>query len=201
MDDNDSRSTVRGRNLKATFRSEAEARDAAAALKSAGIDASVTFDTDEDRRTVMRAEMRDELESAVVGPGNVGPYTKSMMKGMVKWIPIATVVGAVLGAAIGILVTSSTSGAIISAIVGALAGATVAFSISGGLKSGEDREGAELDAEGGVTVGVRSDDESEVRRAAEILRARQPQRLDEVTPDGTPLGPSSDEKTHPVRGD
>ena len=74
------------RNLEATFENERQARQAADAARRAGLRVSVN--TERDIRAAVRSEMRDEVESMVAGPGNVGPFTKSMTKGVVVAVPV-----------------------------------------------------------------------------------------------------------------
>ncbi len=192
-------------NVEATFEDEAEANRAAEAVREAGVDGSVTVDRPEDKSAVLRAEMRDEVEGLVGGPGNIGPFTKSMTKGIAIAVPIGTAVGVVLGALVGLIPWGETLDLLprmlIGAGIGAAFGATTGFVIGGGLKTRIDREGEQFDAERGGTVGVHSDDPEAAERAAEVLESQAPKRVDRVRADGAPLGPSSEEKTRKLLGD
>ena len=191
------------RTLRATYRSRAEAERAAAAIKRQGFEPSI--DAPADERAVLRAEMRDEVESAVVGAGNVGPFTKSMTKGIVAGVPIAALIGAVLGALLGLIPWGSGLSTPLRVVlgigIGGFAGATVGFMLGGFVKSRQDREGeGQLDAEVGSVLSVKITTEDEGRRARELLASGDPMRIDE-TAHGVPVGPSSEEKAKPVSGE
>jgi hypothetical protein len=122
----------------------------------------------------LRQEQRDEVESTMVGAGNVGPFTKGMNRGMAVWVPISAIVGALLGLALAPLVMED--GVILMMIIGAVAGATFGF-VAGGFV-GSRRRG-EGDA--------RLDDPSVVRRQT----SPDPARVQEGQAN-TPVAPSSD---------
>jgi hypothetical protein len=122
----------------------------------------------------LRQEQRDEVESTMVGAGNVGPFTKGMSRGMSIWIPVSTIVGALLGLALVPLVMED--GVILMMIIGAVAGATFGF-VAGGFV-GSRRRG-EGDA--------RLDDPSTVRRQT----SPDPARVQEGS-SSPPEAPSSD---------
>src|SRR5918996_1653797 len=90
----------RGR-LVATYERPEDARRAMDEARRAGIEAVPGHAVD--RRGALRGEMADELESTVVGPGSVGPFTKSMSKGLARWVPLGTVLGVIGGALLGLL--------------------------------------------------------------------------------------------------
>lgn len=191
------------RTLRATYRTRAEAERAAEGIRRQGFEPSL--DESADERAVLRAEMRDEVESAVVGPGNVGPFTKSMTKGIVAGVPAAAVIGAILGGLIGLIPwgfgLSMPSRLALGIGIGGFAGAVVGFMLGGFLKSRQDREGeGQLDAEAGSIVSIRTTTADEARRARELLEAGDPLRIDE-TAHGVPVGPSSEEKAKPVSGE
>ncbi len=188
-------------NVEVTYETEEQARAAADAAREAGVDAAVSVGEPEDERAVLRAEMRDELESAVVGPGNVGPFTKSMSRGIALWVPMGSVAGLALGLVLAVLFWRTATGFVWTGIIGVVGGATFGFVVGGGFKPRADREGEELDAEAGVTVGVHASEASDAERAEEVLRGRDPKRVDRVDRSGHPLGPSSEDKTRPVGGD
>lgn len=129
----------------------------------------------------LRQEQRDEVESTMVGAGNVGPFTKGMSRGLAVWVPVSTIVGAVLGLALAPLLMED--GVILMVIIGAVAGATFGFSVGGFVGSRRRGEGD-----------ARLDDPSVVRRETSPA----PTRLDEH--DGTPpSAPSSDAAKRLVR--
>ena len=191
------------RTLRATYRSRSQAKRAAEDVRRLGFEPSL--DAAADERAVLRAEMRDEVESAVVGPGNVGPFTKSMTRGIVAGVPVAAVIGAVLGGLIGLVPWGSGLSTFLKVIlgigIGGFGGAVVGFMLGGFVKSRMDREGeGRLDAEAGSIVSVQATTPEEANRVREFLETGDPVRIDE-TAHGVPIGPSSEEKTKPVSGD
>src|ERR671914_217574 len=166
------------RHLEAGFRDEESARRAARALEQSDLDVSVTVDAAADRRRVAKAEMRDEVESMVAGPGNVGPFTKGMTKGIAAWVPIAIGAGIVAGLLLGWVVSAAFD---VPLPFGLLAGAAIG-------------------AAAGGAVGVHSKDPDELRRAEAELTRLGAMRTDFIG-DGGPIGPSSEEKRRPIRGD
>ncbi len=191
------------RTLRATYRNRAEAEHAAARIKRQGFEPSI--DEPADERAVLRAEMRDEVESAVVGPGSVGPFTKSMTKGIVAGVPIAALIGAILGGLAGLIPWGFGLGVVQRVVlgigIGGFGGAVVGFMLGGFMKSRMDREGeGRLDAEAGSIVSIPTRTLDEARRIREFLETGDPLRIDE-TEHGRPVGPSSKEKTKPVSGE
>ncbi len=191
------------RTVRATYRSPGQAKRAAESVRREGF--RPTIDGAEDERAVLRAEMRDEVESAVVGPGNVGPFTKTMTKGIIAGVPIAAFVGAIIGGLAGLIPwgfgQSTLLRVILGIAIGGFGGAVVGFMLGGFVKSRMDREGEGLlDAEAGSIVSVRTTSTVEAERVREFLETGDPIRIDE-TAHGAPVGPSSEEKTKPVSGD
>lgn len=190
------------RTVRATYRSRAAAERAAEGARKRGFRPSLDSETDE--RAVLRAEMRDEVESTVAGPGNVGPFTKSMTRGILAWVPMGALAGAVLGALLALAPwggwLSLGLRLVLGVAIGGFAGATAGFVAGGFVRSRRDREGQILDAEAGSIVSVRTTSPDEARRARELLEAGDPMRIDEAA-EGSPVGPSSKEKTKPVSGD
>jgi hypothetical protein len=194
--------TPTARNVEATFPSEHQAREAADAARQAGL--RVTVDSAEDRQAALRSEMRDELESVVAGAGNVGPFTKSMTKGLVVAVPFGLVVGALLGLLVGLIPLFGLDTSVrmwIGVGIGAAAGATTGFVVGGFLKSRLDREGEALEAERGVTVGIHADGEEEARRARQLLERKGARRVGVTDQSGAPVGPTSEDRARPVRGE
>lgn len=189
--------------LTATFEDRAAADRAAAAVREAGLDVSVSVGAEGDERAALDAEMRDEVEATVVGAGNVGPFTKGMTKGLVVWVPIATVAGILVGLLFGFLPwpdVPTTLRFIIWGIAGAFAGATAGFVIGGFAKPRELEEGEHLDAESGVVVGVHATRPEPLEAARTILERHGATRADAVGPGG-PRGPGDEDATRPVRGE
>ena len=191
------------RSIRATYEAEAAARRAVDAARRAGLTADIGGKADE--RAVLRAEMRDEMESAVVGPGPIGPFTKGMSKGIALWVPIGAVIGALLGLLLGVIPwgqgLSLGLRLVLGIVIGAGFAATVGFVAGGSVRPVTEGEGEKLDAEVGTTVTVRVGNDDESRRAREILERSNPLRIDETDDWGATLGPSSEEATRPVRGE
>src|SRR5919202_1826084 len=95
------RRTPSPRRLVAEFDSDTTARAAAAALHDAGI--ATDDDTASDEVAALRGEMAEEMQHTIVGPGNVGPFTKEMTRGIVGGTIIATVIGAVIALPFGLI--------------------------------------------------------------------------------------------------
>jgi hypothetical protein len=187
----------------ATYRSRSQADRAAEKVRKQGFEPSL--DAPADERAVLRAEMRDEVESAVVGPGNVGPFTKSMTKGIVAGVPVAALLGAVIGAIAGLIPWGFGQSLVLRVIlgigIGGFGGAVVGFMLGGFVKSRMDREGeGRLDAEAGSIVSVQTESTEEAQRVRRFLETGDPMRIDE-TAHGVPVWPSSEEKAKPVSGD
>lgn len=136
--------------------------------------------TNEREVNALRQEQRDEVESTMVGAGNVGPFTKGMNRGMAVWVPLSTVVGAVLGLIVAPFLLPESI--LWMVIIGAVTGATFGFVVGGFL--GPRRRG-EGDA--------RMDDPEVVRRET----SPDPERLDEH--DGSLPRAPSEEARHLVR--
>jgi hypothetical protein len=168
------------------FPDEQKAQQAAQAARRAGVDPSVIhIGTREAQVASLRAEMHDEVETSLMGPGNVGPFTKEQTRTMVP----ATVVGAIVGllialpfAAIGFGDWPLWGRMLIVAVVGVAVGSVVGFQIGG--MYGARRPEEPLAAERGVTIEI--DDAPESAVAA--LRDLEPLQLDAIDRDGRPLG-------------
>ena len=139
----------------------------------------MTRQASEKEVNALRQEQRDEVESTMVGAGNVGPFTKGMSQGMAIWIPISTVVGALIGLALAPLVLEDRS--VLMVIIGAVAGAVFGFTAGGFVGSRRRGEGD-----------ARSDDPN----VAPQETAPSSVRLEQDDP---PVAPSSDEAKHLVR--
>jgi hypothetical protein len=193
----------RGSRIVATFGTSEDARRAVEAARRAGFDAQPGGSGD--RRGAIRGEMADEVESTVAGPGSVGPFTKSMSKGLVRWVPLGALLGAVAGLLLGLIPWPGglELGArlLLGAVIGTFAGATVGFTAGGFVRPerrGEDRR--PLQAEAGSTVAVPVGSAEEAREARGLLERMGPDRIDETDAQGYPVGPSDPDRTRPVRG-
>jgi hypothetical protein len=180
------------------FPSEREAQEAARAAQRAGADPSVIRIGDRsDHVTSLQAEMHDEMEQSVMGPGNVGPFTKEMSKAMVP----ATVIGMIVGALVGLPFAAIHFGGLdawarilIVVLVGAAVGATVGFQIGG--MYGAKRPEEPLGAERGVTIAI----DDAPPGAIDALKAMHPIRLDTVEEHGRPTGTVTTEEPRGMRG-
>lgn len=191
--------SLKQHNLEVTAPDQGEARKTVDSLQESGVDAEITVDAEEDKRAALRADMRDEIEASVMGPGNVGPQTKGQTKGIVKWVTIFTAVGAGLLFVVGLLVWPSPTGLLASAAIGAAAGATFGYVMGGFLGPRKHSEG-HPDAESRPVVGVHADTPEEIEKAEGVLGDRDVSRADRVDAAGRPAGPPSKD-TRPVRGD
>jgi hypothetical protein len=172
--------------LVAVYGSERSARAAAAAARSVGASPDdIHVGATPDQIASVKGEMREEMDRTIAGPGNVGPFTPKMAKGMT--------VGAVLGALFGLVMALPLAivdfggwptwlRLIVVAVAGVAAGATVGWIVGGGF--GAERPDDPLAAEHGVTVSVPATPEIET-----ALVTAHPMRVDLVTDDGTPVRP------------
>ena len=187
----------------ATYERPEDARLAMDEARRAGFEAVPGHAVD--RRGALRGEMADELESTVVGPGSVGPFTKSMSKGLARWVPLGTVLGVIGGALLGLLPWPGglevVPRLILGAVIGGFAGGTVGFT-AGGFVRPERRHEDErpLEAEAGSIVAVPVAGPEEAGRARAVLERAGPVRIDETDAAGFPTGASDADRTRPVRG-
>jgi hypothetical protein len=192
----------RGSRIVGTFRDASAVREAAAAARREGL--AVREESRTDRQAALRGEMADELDATVVGPGNVGPFTKSMSKGLARWVPLGALLGAGAGALLGFIPWGDLSlglRLVLGAVIGAFAGATIGFTAGGFVRP--ERRGSDegsLEAEEGTVLTVLARDVEEARRARALLDGAGAVRVDEADSEGYPVGPSEQERTRPVRG-
>ena len=171
-------------------------RDAALAarerLAQEGIDRkTISIDGRADALMVADAEMKQEADGLVGGPGLVA--TESQSKGAGAGILLAGVIGAVIGAIVGAL-AFGTTGFIVCTIVGAVAGA-VFGGTAGGFVRSRTKENPRRSLEGyNVALGVHSDNVEDIERAEAVLRTTAPSRLERFnrgdSPHQVPLDPS-----------
>jgi hypothetical protein len=193
----------RGSRIVATFETPEDARRALEEARRAGFDARPGGAAD--RRGAIRGEMADELESTVAGPGSVGPFTKSMSKGLARWLPLGAVLGAILGLLLGLLPWPDGLDPglrmVLGAVIGAFAGGTIGFTAGGFVRPERGAEDQRpLETEAGSTVAVSVGSADEAARARRTLEGAHPVRIDETDSEGYPMGASEPERTRPVRG-
>ena len=184
----------REEHIVAAFDSDAAARRAAEAVERAGVDASrIRVGSDADERAELQAEMKEEMELSMMGPGNFGPFTKEMQKGMGAGMAIAIPVGVLVGIVVAALPIWGTAPSVdlwmrilIGAAVGAAGGATLGFVLGGGWKPAFSDEGEPV-ADRALTVAVATADRAEAERATATLREHGAARVDRVSPDGQPI--------------
>jgi hypothetical protein len=186
-------------NLEVTVTEKGQTAEVVETVRETGLEVQITVDAEEDKRAVMRADMRDEVEASVMGPGSVGPQTKAMTKGIVKWVTICTLVGSLSPVLVGLLAWPSTTALITSAAVGAAAGATFGFIIGGFLGPREHNEG-QTDAESNIVVGIHTDNPEDIEKAEHAVSELETTRTDRVSVTGRPVDePSKD--VRPLRGE
>lgn len=143
----------------------------------------------------LQDEMREEMEHTFAGPGNVGPFTKEMSKGLVRWTPVWTVAFMAVAVPLAFIPFAGLSFLTRLAIVEAVAlvtGSTIGFMwgmiVGAGRKGveGVDRRETDLAAERGIVVGA-TVDEGTAERVADAMAAAGPIRLDVSGMEGQPL--------------
>ena len=168
------------------FADEGRAREAAEAARRAGASPSVIRIGDpRDRVVALRAEAADELDTAVMRPGRVEPFTKEQTGAMVPWTIIFGVAGALLAlpfATIEFGDLPTWGRLVVLAIVGAAFGSLIGFQI-GGMYGARRSEGP-LAVESGVTVAIDVAPEP----AVDVLRSLHPLQLDAIDELGRSLG-------------
>ncbi len=203
---------LRKRNAIATFLDGKAARGAVGELRSSGVaHSAISLTPRSESEGVEYAEMRDEVEGFVAGPGVTA--TKSMTKGAAVGAITLGLLGAFLGLLIGLLWggmpgtrPGATQKILIALGIFAVTGGTIGVMLGGFLKPryrpDSDERGefedepvspatTPIPAMQGVSaetvVGVHLDDEAEFSRAVKVLEARHPERLDFVGQEGEAL--------------
>ena len=175
------------REAVGVFKDRRTAELAAQAARDAGAD-RVRVGVDADRILALRAEMREEIDHTVIGPGPIGPFTKEAGRRIAWVLPAWTVGGAILLLPLAFLPLhmSLPVRLILAAVVGAAAGATIGLILGGGfgMKGPEEPLGAER----GVIVSARTHDPAETERVTERMKELDPIRIDVATPQHDPTG-------------
>lgn len=170
------------------FRDTTTARAAADAVRRANLpQVSVELADHSDELAAIRGEMYDEMSHTIVGPGNVGPFTREMTRGLLGGIVLGGAIGAVIAAPLGLFAFGGLSlgvRLIVAAAIGALAGSAWGFFAGGAGRWEVAVEGRELATERGVTVGIWVRGNEARERASQILSDYEPIRVDQVTPEG-----------------
>jgi hypothetical protein len=166
------------RQVLAVFDDEQDARQAASALRRAGVGHDVRVGSRRDEQASLQSEMQEEMEHTFLGPGNVGPFTREMAKGAVLGTFGVALVGAVAALPFGLIDFGPElwQRLLIAAFVGGFAGATLGFVVGGGFAATGPAE--PLAAERGVTVSVTVAAGDEAERAARTLAERHAIRVD-----------------------
>lgn len=196
-------------NVVAAFEQRQRAEEAVDSLERGGIpraemDIRSPGAGDGDRRAESYAEMHDEVDGSFAGPSlfATGDQAKGALIGLVP----ASLVGAMVGLVVGLVWAMAGSAGsdafriLLPTIAFAVGGATAGFVAGGALKprlSGQRDDARAFDdartqAERSVLVAVHTDDEQRLERAAGVLRQMQPERMDFVHADGTPLPSQAD---------
>jgi hypothetical protein len=185
-------------NVIGVFPTRDDAWAAAEAAQRAGArPAAIRVASRDDNVRELQAEMLEEQEQSIMGPGNVGPFTREMQRAM---LPL-TIIGLVSGAVIALPLAAIEFGGFtwwgrlaLVAVVGGVVGAGVGF-LFGGMY-GARRPEEPLATERGVTVAIDDAPPS----AVDALRARRPLRLDAFERHGRPLRTiTTEEDEHPTR--
>jgi hypothetical protein len=167
------------------FPSEQRARAAADVARRAGADPSeIRIGDRGDEIRELHGQMRDEMEHTVMGPGNVGPFTKEMSAAMVPLTILFGIIGVVVAlpfAAIHFGGFPVWGRMLIVGVCGGAVGAVVGFQLGG--MYGARRPEEPLAVERGVTVAIDDAPQS----AIDALRAMHPIQLDTFDEHGRPL--------------
>lgn len=159
----------------------------------------------ESRVEAVKAEMREEVDNTIVGPGSLGPFTKEMTKGAtrqgVAWTAALAVVGCLL-ALFDWPASDLSFGSrlAIAAAVGAATGATIGFVWGGARGAMREPSGHRLAGERGVVVAAPVPG-SKAAEAVAIMRGGGPIRLDIGTPEGAPVATVETDEARPMATD
>ena len=175
-------------DIVGVFEDEERAAAAAERAGTAASGADVRVGDARDERAALRGEMREETEHVMAAPGNVGPFTKEMTKGIVLCTLLCAGVGVVLALVLGFLPVAERFSlwgrVVVAVLIGGFAGATVGFVVGGGFAA--KGPGDKLASERGVAVGV-TVEEAQAGKAAEALAEQEPIRVDVMRGEGRPV--------------
>jgi hypothetical protein len=171
------------RRLIAVYENEDHAHRVASVLVDAGLNPNQVREEDPaDHVASVKGEMRSEMIHTVAGPGNVGPWTPEMTKGML----LGAVIGGAIGFVGGLPFAAFDMGlpvwlriAIVT-VVGISVGSTFGFVIGGGFAARRSDE--PLAAESGAVIALPMTEHA----VAALLRT-DAIRIDLVEADGTPV--------------
>lgn len=213
-----------GYRVIAAFRQHERARRAVDRVVSAGVasgkvrlveppspserGAGPAADRDPDRVSELRAEMREEVaEGWSAAP--VGYVTPEQAEGASKGVVTGLLIGTAVGIVVGFLwaiIGEAPFTPFVRALLGAIpfmAGGAVAGAVVGGASNtrfeGQRKPHRGLDdeklaGERDTLVAVEVDDGATCRRVKEVLDDIGAERVDVVTPEGTPAQPMHDEQ-------
>jgi hypothetical protein len=181
--------------LVGVYRSESEARAAAEAACRSGADpADVRVGDPLDRVVSLEGEMREEMDHTIAGPGNVGPFTPEVQRGMSIGVFVGALVGLVLALPLAAIPFGDVAvwlRVLLVAVVGVVVGGTVGWVLGGGF--GAKRGEEPLAAERGVTLSTTA-----TERLQDVLAQTHPIRLDLVTEHGEPVRAVTTEPGEPI---
>ena len=163
------------------YADEASARAAAADARARGAD--VRIGDDDDMRSALRGEMRQETDDLIVGPGMPG-FTKEMTRNIVPWSIIGSLLGALVLLPFAFMRWGDTSlvqRMVWMVVSGVFFGGTIGFMLAGILGSRSQNKAPA--AQRGVTVSAAGG-----TPGTEIdLTAHDPIRVERVAADGFPI--------------
>ena len=170
--------------LVSVFATEEQARAAARDVEGTG--ARTEIGSSSGAVASLQAEMQQEMDDTIAGPGNVGPFTKEMSKGVALGVTGWAVICAGLALPLALVPFGDVPFATrlaVAAALGAVTGATIGFVFGGG--KGAEGPHETLAAERGVTLVIEADEDT-LDRVASTLAGRHPIRLDRFGVDGSP---------------
>jgi hypothetical protein len=187
------------RHLIAVMRSRGEAEHVVTRLTRMGLDPAVTrIDDDADYSTALRAEMRQELDEAVIMPQASFVATKEGSRGFVSMMLVALVVCAVVALPLALIDFGAAYWSRYLIVFAVLAVLALAFGLVFGPSLGT-KDGDDVAAATRGTVLRIADNAPWIRN---VLVDSDPIRVDETTRHGEPVATlfteSQDIDAHPV---
>jgi hypothetical protein len=165
--------------LLATYSTGQAARDAVRVLQDAGVPTTdIYMNASEDDRDVAEADMHDEVNEAVFGPGAI-VATRATKRAAVGGSVIGIIIGGTIGLIVGIVFLRQHWFTIIASLIAFGAAGWVAFALWSMYAAGmEEQEAEEIQTEHQIVVGVHTENNDELARAEQALRRTEPRRLD-----------------------